>query len=129
MQFIERIKDIVNVAAGSAVNTTYTEYVFVGDLTEISTQVNWTAGSGGGAIVVKCYGTNMPFTDASSCAGAGSDDFVDIGTTILGGASLTADALVFNKTIKGLSWLKYTVAITDKDDSTAYRVRVRGIGC
>lgn len=125
MTFSESFQDIVNVAAGSAVDTTYTVYVPVSDKQTISTQVDWTAGTAG-TIAVKAYGTLHPFKDAQAAQDGDSGTvFQDASTAVVGAVSVTADAFILNKAVTDMTWLKYTVTITDKDDDTAYRVRVR----
>ena len=117
-------EDCSSAIATEAADQAYTSYHDMREFTHLATQVDFTAGSGGGTISVKAYGSLHPFATAGLAEiGDSGDAFPEITTAALG-AEITADGLVVAKDITGVQWLKIVATIANKDAATAFRVRI-----
>jgi len=120
-------ENIFSIAAGAALDQTYTKYIDVRGFRRAGHQVNWTAGSGGGAVVIKCYFTMHEFIDEAQAAlGDSGDVFQDNSVKLFGTATLTGDSLLTDSigVIGCATWIKYTATISGQEAATALTMKI-----
>lgn len=111
------------VAAGAAADSTINYYTDMRDFSGCASQLEFTAGAGGGTINVTVFGTTY---EAQTEKDASALAFQDVSTTLLGAAAKTATYIaIYSSGVAGqYTWLKWVITVANKDAATAYNFRV-----
>jgi hypothetical protein len=111
------------VAAGDAVDSTINYYVDMRDFSGCASQLEFTAGAGGGTINVTVLATTYEAQDENGASGLA---YQDVSSAVLGAASKSATYIASDSSgVAGqYTWLKWVITVANKDASTAYNFRV-----
>lgn len=116
---------LAEVAAGAAKNDTFYYYLPMLHFKHTGFQLEWTAGAGGGTIVVTIEASCMPIAEVSSDHTALT--YRDVTNAVFGVANFTDDFIAIDDVgqLVGCSYLRVKVIVANKDASTAYTLDAR----